>query len=114
MQGLHHVGMPQTGGSGIRKLMVYIGEPKQPISQRFKKYRNLEYPTRVDNHCLTTGHSVSIKNDKVLTKEQHQQCRKVKKPNNIMKQGQIIPSISKQLSTQATNNGLNAMCDQGL
>ena len=47
---------------------TYIGETKRTLCQRFKENTNLDKPT-VGDHCRATGHSVSMKNTKVLTRE---------------------------------------------
>ena len=46
---------------------TYIGETKQPLHQRFKEHRNLDYPTGVGDHYLATGHPISIQNVKTTT-----------------------------------------------
>ena len=57
---------------------VYIGETKRPLGKRFKEYTNLTIPTRVSDHGNATGHSVSLDNTKVLTREPQWTKRKVK------------------------------------
>ena len=47
---------------------TYIGETKRTLSQRFKEHTNLDKPTGVD-HCRAIGHSVSMKNTEILTRE---------------------------------------------
>ena len=55
---------------------TYIGETKRTLSQRFKEHTNLDKPTGVGDHCRATGHSVSLKNTEILTRESN--WRKVK------------------------------------
>ena len=57
---------------------TYIGETKRTLSQRFKEHTNLDKPTWVGDHCQATGHSMSMKNTKVLTRESNWHKRKVK------------------------------------
>ena len=57
---------------------TYIGETKRTLSQRFKEHTNLDKPTGVGDHCRATGHSVSMKYTKVLTRESNWHKRKVK------------------------------------
>ena len=57
---------------------TYIGETKRTLSQRFKVHANLDKPKGVGDHCQATGHSVSMKNTKVLTRESNWHKRKVK------------------------------------
>ena len=57
---------------------TYVGETKRPLSQRFKEHTNLDKPTGVGDHCQATGHSVSMKNTKVLTRESNWHKRKLK------------------------------------
>ncbi|KAK2180180.1 hypothetical protein NP493_454g04017 [Ridgeia piscesae] len=70
---------------------TYIGETKRTLSQRFKEHTNLDKPTGVD-HCQATGHSVSMKNTKVLTRESNWHQRKVKEAIYIK---QRAPSMNK-------------------
>ena len=48
---------------------TYIRETNRTLSQRFKEHTNLDKPTGVGDHCRATGHSVSMKNTNVLTRE---------------------------------------------
>ena len=57
---------------------VYIGETKRPLWKRVKEHTNLTIPTGVGDHCNATGHSVSLDNTKVLTREPQWTKRKVK------------------------------------
>ena len=57
---------------------IVIGETNRTLSQRFKEHTNLDKPTGVGDHCRVTGHSVSMKNTKVLTSESNWHKRKVK------------------------------------
>ena len=92
---------------------TYIGETKRPLSQRFKEHTNLDKPTGVD-HCRATGHSVSMKNTKVLTHESNWHKRKVKEaiyirqgaPTMNRDQGYHLPAIYNQIippKSEATN-----------
>ena len=56
---------------------TYIDETKRTLSQRFKEHTNLDKPT-VGDHCRAKGHSVSMKNTKILTRESNWHKRKVK------------------------------------
>ena len=42
-----------------------VGESKLPLGVRFKEHIKLDRPTGVSEHCLNTGHNVSITNTKV-------------------------------------------------
>ena len=57
---------------------VYYHRTKRTFSQRFKDHINLNKPTGVGDNCRTTGHSMSMKNTKVLTRESNWHKRKVK------------------------------------
>ncbi|KAK2150425.1 hypothetical protein NP493_2782g00000 [Ridgeia piscesae] len=57
---------------------TYIDETKRSLSQKFKEHANLDKPTGVGDHCQATGHSMSMKNTKVLTRESIWLKRKVK------------------------------------
>ena len=76
---------------------VYIGETKSPHGKRFKEYTNLTIPTGVGDHCNATGHSVSLDNTKVLTREPQWTKRKVKEaikksaPSMNREQGYQLP-----------------------
>ena len=45
------------------------GELKRHLGVKFKEHIEKDKPTGVREHCLNTGHSVSITNTKVLEKE---------------------------------------------
>ena len=78
---------------------VYIGETKCPLGKRFKEHTNLTIPTGVGDHCIATGHSVSLDNTKVLTRKPQWTKRKVKEaiyikrnsPSINSKQGHLLP-----------------------
>ena len=85
---------------------VHLGETKRPLGKRFKvQHTNLTLPTGVGDHCNATGHSVSLNNTKVLTREPQWTKRKVKEAIYIMKnapsmnreQGYQLPPIYHQL-----------------
>ena len=84
---------------------VYIGETKRPLGKRFKEHTNLTIPTRVGDHCNATGHSVSLDNTKVLSREPQWTKRKVKEsiyvkkstPSMNREQGYQLPPIYHQL-----------------
>ena len=84
---------------------VYIGETKRPLGKRFKEHTNLTIPTGVGDHCNATGHSVSLDNTKVLTREPQWTKRKVKEaiyikksaPSMTREQGYQLPPIYHQL-----------------
>ena len=57
---------------------VYIGETKRPHGKRFKEHTSLTIPTGVGDHCTASGHSVSLNNTRVLTREPQRTERKVK------------------------------------
>ena len=65
---------------------TYIGESKRPFSVRFKEHRNLDKPTGVGDHCLNTGHSVSMENTRILEREENWLKRKVKEAIHIRQQ----------------------------
>ena len=69
----------------MRSGHVYIGETKRPLGKRFKEHTNLTIPTGVGDHCNATGHSVSLDNTKVLTREPQWTKRKVKEAIYIKK-----------------------------
>ena len=95
---------------------TYIGESKRPLGVRFKEHLNLDKPTGVGEHCLATGHSVSKKNIRVLSREQEWHKRKVKEAIYIKQHGptmnrdqgykippiytQILPPVSGSSQTQ--------------
>ena len=102
---------------------TYIGETKRTLSQRFKEHTNLDKPTGVGDHCRATGHSVSMKNTKVLTRESNWHKRKVKEaiyirqraPTMNRDQGYHLPAIYNQIippKSEATH--VTPVCDQGL
>ena len=62
-------------------------ESKRPPGVRFKEHLNLDKPTGVGEHCLATGHSVSNKNIRVLSREQEWHKRKVKEAIYIKQHG---------------------------
>ena len=80
---------------------TYIGETKRTLSQRFKEHTNLDKPTGVGDHCRATGHSVSMKNTKIMTRESNWHKRKVKEavyirqraPTMNRDQGYHLPAI---------------------
>ena len=72
---------------------VYIGETKRPLGKLFKEHTNLTIPTRVGDHCNATGHSVSLDNTKVLTREPQWTKRKVKEAILIKKRA---PSMNRE------------------
>ena len=84
---------------------VYIGETKRPLGKRFKEHINLTIPTGVGDHCNATGHSVSLDNTKVLTREPQWTKRKeneaiyIKKgaPSMNREQGYQLPPIYHQV-----------------
>ena len=45
---------------------TYVGELKRPLWVRFKEHTKLDRPACVSQHCINTGHSLSITNIKVL------------------------------------------------
>ena len=69
----------------MRSGHVYIGETKRPLGKRFKEHTNLTIPTGVGDHCNATGHSVSLDNTKVLTRESQWTKTKVKEAIYIKK-----------------------------
>ena len=91
---------------------TYIGESKRPFGVRFKEHTKLDRPTAVGDHCLATGHSVSIKNTKILAREQDWLKRKVKEaihirekaPNMNRDQGYQLPSIYGQIVPPARSS----------
>ena len=76
---------------------VYIGETKRPLGKRFKEHTNLTIPTGVGDHCNATGHSVSLDNTKVLTREPQWTKRKVKEAIYIKKSA---PSMNREQGYQ--------------
>ena len=62
---------------------TYVGESKRPLGMRFKEHTKLDRPTGVGEHCLNTGHSVSITNTTVLEKELDWHRRKIKEAIHI-------------------------------
>ena len=84
---------------------MYIGETKRTLSQRFEEHANLDKPTGVGDHCRATGHSVSMKNTKILTRESNWHKRKVKEaiyirqraPTMHRDQGYHLPAIYNQI-----------------
>ena len=66
---------------------TYIGETKRTLSQRFKEHTTLDKHTGVGNHCLATGHSVSMDNTKILAREQNWHKRKGKEAIYIKQRG---------------------------
>ena len=84
---------------------TYIGETKRTLSQRFKERTNLDKPTGVRDHCRGTGHSVSMNNTKILTRESNWHKRKVKEamytkqsaPTMNRDQGYHLPATYNQI-----------------
>ena len=80
---------------------MYIGETKRPLGKRFNKFKehtNLTIPTGpVGDHCNATGHSVSLDNTKVLTREPQWTKRKVKEAIYIKKSA---PSMNREQGYQ--------------
>ena len=82
-----------------------IGETKRKLSQRFKEHTNLDKPRGVGDHCQATGHSVSMKNTEILTRESNWHNRKVKEaiyikqraPSMNRDQGYHLPAIYNQI-----------------
>ena len=52
-----------------RVTLTVATHTSKTLSQRFKEHTNLDKPTGVVDHCRATGHSLSMKNTKVLTCE---------------------------------------------
>ena len=80
---------------------TYIGEIKRTLSQRFKEHTNLDKPTGVGNHCGATGHSVSMKNTKVLTRESNWHKKKVKEAIYII---QRAPTMNRDQGYHLQSN----------
>ena len=84
---------------------TYVGETKRPLSVRFKEHCKLDKTTAVGEHCLETGHSVSLTNTKVLAREEDWFKRKIKEAINIRQQqpsinrdqGYHLPAIYSQI-----------------
>ena len=84
---------------------TYIGETKRTLSHRIKEHTNLDKPTGEGYHCRATGHSVSMKNTKVLTRESNWHKRKEKEaiyikqraPTMNRDQGYHLPAIYNQI-----------------
>ena len=55
----------------------------RPLEFRFKEHTKLDKPTGVGEHCLNTGHSVSITNTKVPERELDWHRHKVKEAIHI-------------------------------
>ena len=84
---------------------LYIDETKSQLGKCFKEHTNLTIPTGVGDHCNATGHSVSLDNTKVLTREPQWTKRKVKEaiyikknaPSMNRERGYHLPPIYHQL-----------------
>ncbi len=70
----------------------YIGDTKRTLQERFKEHRNLDKPTAVGEHSQDTGHSFTLENSKILTREPNWTARKVKEAVLIK---QKSPSINR-------------------
>ena len=96
-------------GTDILKLVQRFGPSTADldhglISVRFKEHCKLDKPTAVGDHCLNTGHSISLTNTKVLAREEDWFRRKVKEAV-YMKQRQpsMILSPSEPHHSQPNN-----------
>ena len=97
-------------------------ETKRTLSQRFKEHTNLDKPTGVGDHCRATGHSVSMKNTEVLTRESNWHKRKVKEaiyikqraPTMNRDQGYHLPAIYNQsIPPKSEATHVTSVRDQG-
>ena len=56
----------------------YIGETKRTLATRFKEHVKPDNASGKSEHLITTGHTVSLNNTKVISKEDRWYPRKVK------------------------------------
>ena len=90
-------------GQSSVPLLTCVHPYKELINNR--EHTNLDKPTRVGDHCRATGHSVSMKNTKILTRESNWHKRKVKEaifikqraPTMNRDQGYHLPAIYNQI-----------------
>ena len=75
----------------------YIGETKRTLGERFKEHKNKDRPTAVGEHSQDTGHSFSLNNSKVLTRESNWTARKIKEAIYIRTKA---PSINRDQGYQ--------------
>ena len=84
---------------------TYIGETKRSLSTRLKEHQKHDHPTAIGEHCIETGHSVSLQNSKILCREADWIKRKVKEsiyireqnPDLNRDQGYQLPPVYNQL-----------------
>ena len=83
------------------------GETKRPLGKRFKEHTNLTIPTGVGDHCNATGHSVSLDNTKVLTREPQWTKRKVKEDIYIKRNS---PSMNREQGYPSCPRSTTSSC----
>ena len=99
---------------------TYVDESMWPLEFRFKEHTKLDKPTGVGEHCLNTGHSVSITNTKVLERELDWDRRKVKKAIHIRQRRGTKATSYHPCTTWSFRRCLShftagsSVCDQGL
>ena len=98
----------------------YIGETKRSLGTRLKEHQKLEHPTAIGEHSISTGHSVSLRNSKILCREPDWIKRKVKesiyikqrRPDMNRDQGYQLPPVYDQiLSVNNSNKQSTPSCD---
>ena len=94
----------------------YIGETKRSLGTRLKEHQKVDHPTAVGEHTISTGHTISLGNSKILCREPDWIKRKVKEsiyirqqhPNMNRDQGYQLPPVYNQLLSVNNNNKHNS------
>ena len=84
---------------------TYIGETARALGDRFKEHSKSDKESAVREHTLSSGHSISLENIKILASESRYNPRKIREALEIYKnnpklnrdQGVEIPPVLLQL-----------------
>ena len=86
-------------------IIIYIGETEHALGQRFKEHSKSDKESAVREHTLSSGHSISLENVRILASESRYNPRKIREALEIYKinpklnreQGVEIPPVLLQL-----------------
>ena len=78
---------------------TYIGETKRTLQTRFNEHQKLDRPTAIGEHSVESGHTTSLKNARIMGKEENWHARKIKEAIKIRTQRpQLNRDVGIQLS----------------
>ena len=97
---------------------TYIGETKRSLGTRVKEHQKYDHPTAVGEHCIASGHSISLHKSKILCREADWTQRKIKEsiyirqlhPTMNRDQGYQLPPVYNQLLSVNNNKHNNPSC----